>query len=872
MWRHGRDQTDFSEEIRAHLEMETDRLRGEGLSEAEAYAQARREFGNVTRVEERFYESNRLFLAAENVLRDLRYSIRGLRKSPAFTLVAILSLALGIGANTAVFSYFNGIVLRPLPVGRADELTTLYKDRGPQYAHNFPYPFYLQLRQRTDLFSGVLCFSGDGQARLTTQGDQVVWRAWSEAVSGNYFELLRVGPALGRLITDADARAPGVEANAVISYQLWRDRFGLDPGIIGRLIKLEQRTFTVAGVAPPGFSGLDRDAQVDVWTPVTMQAPHWLNYKEVGWLRVAARRRAGISDRLLNAELNRMNQSFVPEAAGGDADLARELASQRIRVESGRTGFSFRRTQMRQPLTILLSVAGILLLIACANVTNLLLAREAARQEETALRLAIGASRRRLIQQHLTESIVIVAGGAVLALGVAYWGVRLLLRLLPAAEGAAPIDVSPDWRVLAFTAAIALLASIVSGAWPAWATTRSDVSLALRHGRSVGGRRTLVAGQVAMSLALLVVAGLFLRTLMNLRLVDAGMREHNVITFWIDMPRHYSAEQEESMLVRLHASISALPGVLSAARGGVIERSPWVRPTAVQSGDTTLIREIEMRQVSQGYFETIGATVISGRTFDEHDTQRSRKVAIVNQSFARQFFGKADPLGRRVGDNATKNDFGEPYYIAGVIRDVLHHGPREPAAPVVYYCSAQRYPGVNGGFVVRTSLPAESFISTLRTEAHRLDPESFVIEPRTVTQEIDELLVRERILAVLAGVFGMIALVLATVGLYGVITYSVANRTRELGVRMALEASSGSILRMVLRESLGPIVIGLIIGVPLAIAGARLSSAILYGIPPMDALTFAGAISILMLAGAVAAFVPARRACAIDPMRVLRHE
>jgi predicted permease len=446
------------------------------------------------------------------------------------------------------------------------------------------------------------------------------------------------------------------------------------------------------------------------------------------------------------------------------------------------------------------------------------------------------------------------------------------MRLLPVTDGAAPVDVSPDWRVLAFTAAIALLASIVSGAWPAWATTRSDASPALRRGRSAGGKKALVAGQVAMSLALLVVAGLFLRTLMNLRLVDAGMRENNVVSFWLDVPVHYSPEQQEGTLGRLHASISALPGVLSAARGGVIERTPWMRPTAIQSGDTTLIREIEMRQVSRDYFETIGATVVSGRTFDEQDTQRSRKVAIVNQSFARVFFGNADPLGRRVGDNATKNNYGEPYYIVGVIRDVLHHGPREPAAPVLYYCSAQRYPGVNHGFVVRTSIPAESIISTLRAEAHRLDPESSVIDPRTLTQEIDELLVRERILAVLAGVFGMIALVLATVGLYGVITYSVANRTRELGVRMALGASSGSILRMVLRESLGPIVIGLILGVPLAIAGARLSSAILYGIPPMDALTFAGAISILMLAGAVAALMPARRACAIDPMRVLRHE
>lgn len=872
MWRHGRNQADFSEEIRAHIEMETDRLREEGLSEAEAYAQARREFGNVTRAEERFYESNRLFLAAENAWRDLRYSVRGLRHSPAFTLVAILSLALGIGANTAVFSYFNGIVLRPLPVGRADELITLYKDGGPQYAHDFPYPFYLQLRQRTDLFSGVLCSSGDALARLTTQGGQAISLVWPEAVSGNYFELLEVRPALGRLLTGADARAPGVEANAVIGYQLWRDRFGLDPGVVGQSIKLEQRAFTVVGVAPVGFGGLDRDARVDVWTPVTMAGARSLNFKEVGWLHVAARRKPGLSDRLLNAELNRMNQAFVPEASGGDVDLARELASQRIRIESGRTGFSFRRTQMRQPLTILLCVAGILLLIACANVTNLLLARGAARQEETALRMAIGASRLRLIHQRLTESIVMVAAGAVLALAVAYWGIRLLLRLLPVTDGAAPIDVSADWRVLAFTAAIALLASLVSGAWPAWATTRADASPALRRGRPAGGKQALVAGQVAMSLALLVVAGLFLRTLMNLRLVDVGMREHNVVAFWLDMPRHYSPERQESTLMRLHESIGALPGVLSAARGGVIERSPWMRSTAIQSGDATLIREIEMRQVSWGYFETIGATLVSGRTFDEQDTRKSRKVAIVNQSFARQFFGNADPLGRRVGDNATKNDYGEPYYIAGVIRDVRHHGPREPAAPVLYYCSAQRYPGVNRGFIVRTSLPAESVISTLRAEAHRLDPESFVMEARTLTQEIDELLVRERVLAVLAGVFGMIALVLATVGLYGVITYSVANRTRELGVRMALGASTSSILRMVLRESLAPIVAGLIVGVPLAIAGARLSTAVLYGIPPMDALTFVAAISTLMLAGAVAALAPARRACSIDPMKAVRHE
>jgi len=872
MWRHGRGQADFSEEIRAHIAMETDRLREEGLSEAEAYAQARREFGNVTLAEERFYESNRLFLAVENVLRDLRYILRGLRKSPAFTLVAILSLALGIGANTAVFSYFNGIVLRPLPVSWADELIALYKDGGPQYAREFPYPFYLQLCRRTDLLSGVLCSSGHEQARLAVPGDPVASLVWREAVSGNYFDLLGVRPALGRLIDRADARAPGVEANAVVSYALWRDRFGLDPRIVGGSIKLGDRAFTVVGVAPVGFDGIDRDARVDVWTPVTMAGAKWLNFKEVGWLRIAARRKPGLSDRLVAAELNRMNQAFVPDAAGGDSDLRRELASQRIRIESGRTGFSFRRTQMQQPLTILLSVAGILLLIACVNVTNLLLARGAARREETALRMALGASRRRLIQQHLTESMVIVAAGAVLALAVAYWGIRLLLRLLPVTDGATPINVSPDWRVLAFTVAIALLASIASGAWPAWAATRSDASPALRCGRSVGGRKALVTAQVALSLALLVVAGLFLRTLLNLRLVDAGMREHNVVTFGLDMPAHYSPEQQESALVRLHASISALPGVLSAARGGVIERSPWMRSTAIQSGDTTLIREIEMRQVSRGYFETIGATVVSGRTFDGQDTPRSRKVAIVNQSFARLFFGNADPLGRRVGDNPTKNYHGEPYYIAGVIRDVLHHGPREPAAPVVYYCSAQRYPGVNRGFVVHTSLPAESLISTLRAEAHRLDPESFVLGARTLTQEIDELLVRERILAVLAGIFGVIALMLATVGLYGVITYSVANRTRELGVRMALGAGAGSILRMVLRESLGPVAAGLIAGVPLAIAGARLSSAILYGIPPTDALTFILAFATLLLAGAVAALAPARRACSIDPLQAVRHE
>ena len=872
MWRYGRGQADFLDEVRAHIEMETDRLREEGLSEAEANAQARREFGNVTRVEERFYESNRLFLAAENVLRDLRYILRGLRKSPAFTLVAILSLALGIGANTAVFSYFNGIVLRPLAVVQPDELIALYKDGGPQYAHNFPYPFYLQLRQRTDLFSGVLAFGVDAPSRLTTQNEKAVWRVWPEAISGNYFELLRLHPALGRLITDADAKAPGAEANAVISYQLWRDRFSLDPRILGRLIKLEERAFTIVGVAPMSFSGLDRDAHVDVWTPVTMQSAKWLNNKEVGWLRVAARRGAGISDDLISTELNRMNQQFVGEAAGGDVDLARDLASQRIRVEAGRAGFSFRRTQMRQPLTILLSVAGILLLITCANVTNLLLARGAVRKQEIALRLALGASRRRLLQQHLTEAIVIVAAGAALALAVAYWGVRVLLRLLPAAEGAAPIDVSPDWRVLTFTAAIAFLASVTSGAWPAWVTTRSDASPALRKGRSGRGRKALVAGQVALSLALLVVAGLFARTLVNLRLVDTGLREHNVVTFWLGMPRYYSDEQQESILDRLHARIGMLPGTVSAARGGVIERSPWLRPIAVQNANSTLIRDVEVRSVSREYFATIGATIFGGRMFDARDTQKSLKVAMVNQTFVRQFFGTVAPLGRQVGDNASKDNNGEPYSIVGVVRDVLHHGPREPAAPVLYYCSAQQHPGVNRGFVVRTSVRAESFISTLRTEAHRLDPEVFVNDARTLTQEIDELLVRERILAVLAGIFGMIALVLATVGLYGVITYSVANRTRELGIRMALGATSGSILSMVLQESLGPIVIGLVIGIPLAVAGARLSSTILYGIPPLDALTFGGAILLLMLTGLAAALVPARRACSINPIKAVRHE
>jgi len=338
------------------------------------------------------------------------------------------------------------------------------------------------------------------------------------------------------------------------------------------------------------------------------------------------------------------------------------------------------------------------------------------------------------------------------------------------------------------------------------------------------------------------------------------------------LPRHYSDAQQESVLTRLHARLGALPGVKSAARGSVIERSPWVRPIAIRSGDTTVIREVEVRWVSPEYFDTIGATIVGGRMFDERDTRRSRKVALANQAFTRRFFGTADPLGKQVGDNASKASPGEPFYVVGVVRDVLHHGPREPAAPVLYYCSTQENPGSNRGFVVRTSVRAEAFIAALRAEARRLDPEALVHDPRTLTEDIDELLVRERILAVLAGIFGMIALVLATVGLYGVITYSVSNRTRELGVRMALGATTSSLLRMVLRESMAPIVAGLIVGVPLAIAGARLSSAILYGIPPMDALTFAGAISILLLAGSTAALVPARRACSIDPMKVLRHE
>ncbi len=869
VFRKRRLDAELDDEVRFHLDMLEDEHRARSLSDEEARLAARRDFGAVTQMKE-IYRERRGIALLETLTQDARYGARVLRKNPAFTVAAVLSLALGIGANTAIFSVFNALLLRALPVQNPQELVWIRKTGGPQYLSNFSYPLYKQIDARRDVLKGATAATYAQRARITTRNGSAVGFAWFEYASGNYFDLLGLRPAIGRFFM-ATEEAAGAQPVAVISHDLWRTRFAFDPGIAGRPITIDGTPYTVVGVAPAGFRGLDTVMRADLWVPVGMFGAERLADSRFNWLRVVGRRKPGVPLETIGAAADTIYCAELYSKGSLNSPWRKIELAMRAHADSATAGISILRDRFKEPLRVLMALVGMLLMIASANVANLMLARGSARQREMALRLSIGASRVRLVRQCLTEGFLVAAIGGVLGLAFAIAGSGALVAFLPAGDNVTPLNVRPDGTVLLFTAIVSLGSALVFALVPAFRATRVDPGPCLKEGGAVRGTPTrlglgkaLVAFQVTLSLVLLVGAGLFVRTLRSLRTIDPGFRQENVIVFWLDLPKQYKSEDAKELQRKFLDRLPAVPGVLNASCASL---GPYMSGKA--SSEVTIDTPagpkqayVDQQYATPAYFATLGIPLLRGRVFDEHD----KNVAVVSESFVKENFGTDDPIGRRLSVNGGS-------IIVGVVRDVLQQGLREkPTATMYLPMNASAIARAYVSYQVRTAAAPEGIIETLRRELASIDSAIALTDARSLAARVDESLMRERLLATLSAFFGALALALAAVGLYGILSYSVSRRTGEIGIRMALGAARGTVLLGVMRDAAVLIGAGIAAGLSIALAAARVTASLLFGIEPKDAPTYATAAILLSAVAMLAAWFPARRAASISPTRALRHE
>jgi predicted permease len=871
---------ELDDEVGLHLQMMEEEFRRRGMSEAEARAAARREFGGVAHAKEA-YRDQRGFPRLESFAKDVRYALRGLRRSPGFTAAAVVSLALGIGANTAIFSLFHTLMLRMLPVAHAEQLVAIHRTGG-WGTGTVSLPLYREIAGRADLFNGVLATGGVAKVRFVAAAGGRDEFAQQEFVSGNYFQVLGIQPVIGRLFTGEDNRVPGGHPLAVLSYDLWRNRFGADPAVLGRNVIVDEQLLTVIGVAAPGFHGVAPERHTDIWVPAMMTHFGQAMSPNMWWLMPLARVRPDVPVQRVRAALDVLMQQHLRTIYGRSYDSAmrKKAIEQRLEIREGSIGLSMLREHFGKPLGVLLALVSLVLLAACINVANLLLARGAARRKEIAMRLSLGATRARLVRQALTETLLIAAAGSAAGIALAAWGVRAISGFLPE-EAGNPFSSAPDVPVLGFTIAITLGSALLFGLGPALRSTAVNPVAGLRSGgldragRPVL-RRVLVVAQVAFSVVLVALAGLFGHSLLALRSVDLGFRNQSVIAFSLDFPRQWKGNlrQAQDQLMKTLAvapgiySVScAFPGLFGGGSSDATIRVPGSERTATEPAD------VDVAKVAPRYFETIGAA-LKGREFDRTDTAGAPKVAVVNEAFVREFLpGEAHPETRWLSFDDSKPEGGSRTSIVGVVRDIRQDGIQQKIAPRVYLPFGQgEDPTFPPDTLVRTALPPAAVRAVVLRELPKLGAGTAVAEWGTVRQRIDDSIFETRLLATLGGFFGVLALLLAAVGLYGVMSYGMAKRAGEIGIRMALGARRADVVGMVLSDALLLVAGGLILGFPLAWAAARAVHSLLFGIEAVDPLAFGGTGAVLIAVALGAAFLPARRAASIDPMRALRHE
>jgi predicted permease len=845
-----------------------------------------------------------------HVLSDIRYACRGLRKAPVFTAVAVLSIALGIGANTAIFTLVDQLLLRLLPV-KAPRQLVLVTGEGFQYGNGWgdgnelSYPRFSDLRDNNQVFSAMFCRFAYG-LHIGVAGQTEA--AAGELVSGGYFSGLGVDARLGRVLGPQDETAAGADRVAVITHAYWRSRFAGDPAIVGKTILVNNEPMTIIGVAQEGFDGVNLGRAAQVFVPVTMAGliTPLGDKKEIGkvlqnrrqrWLNVFGRLRDGVTPQQAQASVQPFYASRL-EMEVQEAAFARASANDKERFLKGTVavqpagfGKSSLRRQLTTPLWILMAIVGMVLLIACANVANLLFARATTRQREIVVRLALGATRLRIVQQLVVESLLLAAAGGAIGLMLATWGSSLLLDFFKTPNSTLTVSASPDLRILGFTLAVTIATGLLFGLIPAWRSTQPQLAPTLKNeaGSVVGGaqagvRRALVVSQVALSLLLLIAAGLFVRSLHNLMTVNPGIEVSRLIEFSIEPGViGYEEERGAAFAKTILARVRSVPGVTAAALGtsALFEGGSWSSTYTLEGHKATGNERVvaHNNEISPGYFHTLGMRLVAGRDFDERDEQPLEvkalapwRTAIANETFVRKFLGgnPGSALGRHFGfgrDPGTPT----PIEIVGVVSDAKYRSLRGEVEPQMFFPRVTTA-GADGLVYVRTGQDASAVFQTLRRVLREVEPKLPISGMQTFEDRIDRSLTNERLIASLSIVFGVLATLLAMIGLYGVTAYSVTRRTREIGIRMALGALSSNVARMILREVAILVAIGIVIALPAAWGASRYIASQLYDVTPMDPATIVLAIAGLITVATAAGLIPALRAARVNPIRALRHD
>jgi putative ABC transport system permease protein len=894
-FRRGRWDDERARELEAHLAIETDDNVRRGMKPREARDAARRKLGNITLVREEIYQMNTMALV-DSTWRDLKHGARLLRLSPGFAIVAILSLALGVGANTAIFQLLDAVRLRTLPVKDPQQLvevriattpngrTGAFFGRRPMMTN----PLWEQLRDRQQAFSGVFAW-GVNAFNLTSGGEaryaQGLW------VSGDFFNTLGVPPLVGRTLTLDDDRRGCAAPPAVIGYGFWQREFGGSPSAIGRSLRLDGHTFDIVGVTPPAFFGVEVGRAYDVAVPLCAEplsraARSGLDKPDVWFLSVFGRVKGDWTIEKATAHLasfsEPMFKATLPPKYGAE-DAKNYLAFKLGAFEAG-NGVSSLRRNYESPLWLLLTTTGLVLLIACANLANLMLARATVREREVAVRLAIGASRGRIIRQMLAESLLLAAIGATCGAALAVWLSQFLVGFLTTESNRVFVALSLDWRIFGFAAALAAATCLLFGLFPAIRATRTAPGAAMKAGsrgstdtrERFGMRRALVVAQVALSLVLLVGAVLFVRSLRNLMTLDPGFAPDGIVIASLDFRRTGTAtEQLAAAFDEATARLSALPGVQAAAQAAIVpvSGSGWNNNILVDGKKQK--EHPNFNAVSADFFKAMGTPVLLGRAFDDRlDNAQAKKVAIVNESFVKKFFPDRSPIGRGFQIEEAPGEPRPVYEIVGVVKDTKYTDLREPFGPIGYFPMAQGDPKDMSPFiqiVLRSNAPLTTVTSEVASAVTQVNP-SIVVQFDTMRKQVTESLLRERLMATLSGFFGGLAALIATIGLYGVMSYMVARRRNEIGIRMALGADRGEVLRLVMREAGLLLGAGVVVGLVAAVAAARTASTLLFGLSPGDPSTLVMAAAGLGVVAMAASYLPALRASRLEPTEALREE